>query len=223
VEELLGWITDTARWQGPDAIPVRLLEHVALSATAVVAAALLALPAGLFVGHTGRGVAAVVIAANLGRAVPSFALLLFFFPFFGLGPLTAFLPLLLLAIPPIVTNSYVAVRDVDSEVVEAARGTGMSERQILVRVELPIALSVVLAGVRTSALQVVATATLAAVVAGGGLGRYIIDGFARQEYGTRLLAGAVLVAGLALLTDRLLGRLERSVVSPGLRLAAIRE
>lgn len=213
---LAGWLLDPARWQGADSIPVRLLEHVGLSAAGVTLGLAVALPVALAVGHTGRGEAVAINAGNLGRAIPSFALLLFFFPIFGLGPGTWVLPLVLLAIPPILTNTVVGLRGVDRDVVEAGRGMGMTELELLRRVELPVAVPVVLAGIRTAAVQVVATATLAALPAGGGLGRYIIDGFARQEYETRLLAGALLVALLAIATERGFGLLERALVSPGL-------
>ncbi len=219
VRRVADWFGDPARWTGPDGIPNRLVEHVALSGAAVIVALAIALPIGLYIGHTGRGAIVAIGAANLGRAVPSYALLLMFFPFFGLGFGTAFPALVLLAIPPILTNTYVGLRDVDRDTVEAARGMGMTERQVLRIVELPIALPVIVAGARTAAVQVVATATLAALVAGGGLGRYIVDGFALQDY-SRLLGGAILVALLALATERLFTLVERRLVSPGLRGAA---
>ncbi|HEY7591174.1 MAG TPA: ABC transporter permease subunit [Candidatus Limnocylindrales bacterium] len=216
LREVADWFADPARWTGTDGIPNRLVEHVTLSGLVVVAALAIALPIGLYIGHTGRAAIVAIGAANLGRAVPSYALLLVFFPFFGLGFGTAFPALLLLAIPPILTNTYVGLRDVDRDTVEAARGMGMTEWQLLRGVELPIALPVIVAGIRTSAVQVVATATLAALVAGGGLGRYIVDGFALQDDG-RLIGGAVLVALLALATERVLTLVERRLVSPGLR------
>jgi osmoprotectant transport system permease protein len=217
--EVVAWFLDPARWSGSDAIPKRLLEHVALSGLAVALGLAIAFPVGLFIGHTGRGALLAIAVANIGRAVPSYALLFVFFPIFGLGLggfATPFPALVLLAIPPILTNTYVGLRDVDREVVEAARGMGMNARQMLTRVELPIALPVAVAGLRTAAVQVVATATLAALVAGGGLGRYIVDGFAlRQEQ--RLVGGAILVALLALVTERAFTLSERRLVSPGLR------
>jgi osmoprotectant transport system permease protein len=213
---VVDWFTDPARWTGSDGIPNRLIEHVGLSAFVVTVALAIALPVGLYIGHTGRGAIVAIGAANLGRAVPSYALLLMFFPLFGLGFGTAFPALVLLAIPPILTNTYVGLRDVDRDTVEAARGMGMTDWQLLRSVELPIALRIIVAGTRTAAVQVVATATLAALVAGGGLGRYIVDGFALQDDG-RLLGGAILVATLALLTERLFTLVERRLVSPGLR------
>lgn len=219
LRELAEWFADPARWTGADGIPSRLIEHVGLSGLVVTVALAIALPVGLYIGHTGRGAIVAIGAANLGRAVPSYALLLMFFPIFGLGFGTAFPALVLLAIPPVLTNTYVGLRDVDRDTVEAARGMGMTETQLLGIVELPIALPVIVAGARTAAVQVVATATLAALVAGGGLGRYIVDGFALQDDG-RLLGGAILVATLALATERLFTLVERRLVSPGLRGAA---
>jgi osmoprotectant transport system permease protein len=213
------WFGDPKRWTGADGIPNRLIEHVGLSGAVVIVSLAIALPVGLYIGHTGRGAIVAIGAANLGRAVPSYALLLMFFPFFGLGFGTAFPALVLLAIPPILTNAYVGLREVDRDTVESARGMGMTEWQLLRIVELPIALPVIVAGVRTAAVQVVATATLAALVAGGGLGRYIVDGFALQDDG-RLIGGAILVAGLALATERLFTFIERRLISPGLRGAA---
>jgi len=210
------WFADPARWTGTDGIPNRLIEHVGLSGFVVLVALAIALPVGLYIGHSGRGAIIAIGAANLGRAVPSYALLLMFFPIFGLGFGTAFPALVLLAIPPVLTNTYVGLCDVDRDTVEAARGMGMTEWQLLRIVELPIALPVIVAGARTAAVQVVATATLAALVAGGGLGRYIVDGFALQDDG-RLLGGAILVALLALATERLFTLVERRLVSPGLR------
>jgi osmoprotectant transport system permease protein len=221
--ELLGevsaWFTDPAQWSGSNAIPKRLLEHVLLSGTAVLMGLSIGLPIGMYIGHTGRLAVVAIAVANIGRAVPSYALLFVFFPLFGLGLAgfaTPFPALVLLAIPPILTNTYVGLRDIDRDVIEAGRGMGMNARQMLLGLELPIALPVVVAGLRTAAVQVVATATLAALVAGGGLGRYIVDGFALRQQ-ERLVAGALLVALLALLTERAFTLLERRLVSPGLR------
>lgn len=213
------WFADPTHWAGSDGVPVRLAEHVTLSGLTVLVGVAIALPAGLVIGHTGRGGFLAVNLANLGRAIPSYALLLVLFPVFGLGFATAFPALLLLTLPPIVTNTYIGIREVDPGTVDAGRGMGMGPLQILAWVEAPIALPFIVAGVRTAAVQVVATATLAALVAGGGLGRYIVDGFALQDDG-QLLAGGLLVAGLALVTERTLAAVERRMTSPGLRVAA---
>jgi osmoprotectant transport system permease protein len=156
-----------------------------------------------------------VSVANIGRAVPSYALLLMLFPFFGFGFSTALPALVMLAIPPIMTNTYAGLRELDRDLLEAGRGMGMSEGELLRRVEIPLALPAMMAGVRTAAVQVVATATIAALVASGGLGRFIVDGFATQKSG-QLLAGAILVAALALATERVLSAAEHRLISPGL-------
>lgn len=217
----LAWFTDPAHWQGSDGIPVRVLEHLELSALAVFIGLFIALPAGLWLGHTGRGAFIAVNVANLGRALPSLALLALALPLafalhLGLGFWPTLFALVPLTIPPILTNTYVAVRGVDREVVEAARGMGLKERTILRAVELPIALPLILSGIRTAAVNVIATATLGALVAGGGLGRYIVDGLALQEY-ERLFAGALLVAILAITVEIGMGVVDRRAVSPGIR------
>lgn len=218
---LISWFANPAHWQGSDGIPIRILEHVELSLASLLVAAALALPLGLLVGHTNRGAFVVVNLASVGRALPSLAILGLALPFtiqitHQLDFWPTFVALVALAIPPILTNAYIGIREVDRETVEIARGMGMRGGEVLRRVELPIALPVVLGGVRTAAVQVVATATLGAFVAGGGLGRYIIDGIALQEM-DRIFAGASLVALLALATEVALGWLERRTVSPGLR------
>lgn len=216
--DLLGvaaWFTDPASWSGTNGIPNRVFEHVWLSGLVVLVGAAIAIPAGLVIGHTGRGAFLTVSVANLGRAIPSYALLLIFFTFFGIGFATTFPALLALTIPPILTSTYVGVREVDRDIVEAGRAMGMTELELLRRVEVPIALPVIIAGVRIAAVQVVATATLAALVGGGTLGRFIVDGFAAQLY-DQLVGGAILVAVLAVLTERAFTVAERALVSPGL-------
>ncbi len=214
--EVFAWFTDPAHWTGVTGIPNRTFEHVWLSALTVLIGTAIALPIGLAIGHTGRGAFLAVSIANVGRALPSYSLLLIFFTFFGVGFATAFPALLVLTIPPILTSTYVGVKEVDLDMVEAGRGMGMTEIQMLRRVELPMALPVIIAGVRIAAVQVVATATLAALVGGGALGRFIVDGFGLQHY-DQLVGGAILVALLALLTERSFTLLERRMISPGLR------
>jgi len=215
------WLVDPGHWQGSDAIPVRIVEHLEVSGLAVAVACLIALPVGLYLGHTGRFGFLAVNVANIGRALPSLALLAFALPIaFALGLGLGFWPTLIslvpLALPPVLTNAYVAVRNVDRDVIEAARGMGVSEAGILRGVELPLGLPLILSGIRTGAVNVVATATLGALVAGGGLGRYIVDGLALQEY-DRLFAGALLVALLAILVEVAFGTFERAATSPGIR------
>ena len=211
------WFADPAHWSGPDGIPVRLVEHVVISAESVAIGALIALPIGIALGHFGRFGNIAINISNVGRALPSFGILVIAFQVFGLGTLPILVALVALAIPPMITNSYVGLREVDPDVREAARGMGYRELAQLLRVELPLAVPLVMAGIRTSAVQVVATATLAALIAGGGFGRYVIDGFAQQDY-TKLFAGAVLVAMLAMTTEVSLSAVERLLVPRGIRL-----
>jgi len=211
------WLTDPAHWQGIDGIPTRLVEQIHLSIESVAIGAVIALPIGIGLGHYGRFGNLAINISNVGRAVPSFAILVIAFQVFGLGDVPIVLALTALAVPPMVTNSYVALREVDPDVKDAARGMGYRELAQLLRVELPLAGPLIMAGVRTSAVQVVATATLAALIAGGGLGRYIVDGLARSD-NPRTLAGALLVAALALATELLLAGLQRVLVPRGIRL-----
>ena len=215
--KVIAWFADPTNWQGSDGIPTRLLEHVELSAEAVAAGALIALPIGIALGHYGRFGNLAINLSNVGRAVPSFALLVIAFQAFGLGNLPIIFALTALAIPPMLTNAYVALSEVDPDIKEAARGMGYRQLPQLLRVELPLAVPLLMAGIRTSAVQVVATATLAAEIAGGGLGRFIIDGYAQQIY-TEVFAGAVLVGLLALATELALSSLERLLAPRGLRL-----
>jgi osmoprotectant transport system permease protein len=217
LSSLVQWLTAPAHWQGPDGIPVRLAQHVQLSAESVAIGALIALPIGVGLGHFGRFGNLAINISNIGRAVPSFGILVIAFQVFGLGDGPIILALTALAIPPMVTNSYVALREVDADIREAARGMGYRELAQLLRVELPLAVPLIMAGIRTSAVQVVATAALAALIAGGGFGRYIVDGLAQQDY-TKLFAGAVLVAALALATEVSLWALEKVLVPRGIRL-----
>ena len=205
--EVLRWFTDPVHWDGTFGIPNRLWEHVQMSFLATLTAAALALPVGVVLGHYGRGGNLAINVSNLGRAVPSFGILVIAVQLFGIGAPPAFIALVALAVPPIVTNAYVGMRDVDPELKEAARGLGMREHITLLRVEMPVALPVIMAGIRTAGVQVVATATLAAVVAWGGLGRYIVDGFAQRD-DVQIFAGAILVAGLAMLAELALAGLQ---------------
>jgi osmoprotectant transport system permease protein len=179
----------------------------------VLAAALIAIPVGMAIGHTGKGRFMVVTLSNIGRAIPSFAILGLALPIalklnLGLGFWPTFIALFALAIPPILTNTYVGVAGVDRDLVEAARGMGMADGEILRRLEVRLAAPVIMVGLRTASVEVVATATLAALVAGGGLGRYIIDGFAVRD-DARILGGAILVAILAIFTELFMGGVER--------------
>ena len=215
VNGVLTWLTDPVHWSGPDGIPVRTLQHLYYSLLATAIAAAIALPIGVFIGHTGRGALIAVNLTNLGRAIPSLGIIILMFTLVGFGITPVLVALTALAVPPIVTNSYIGVRSVDRDVREAAEGMGMRGRQVLWRIELPVAMPLIMAGIRTSAVQVVATATLAAFVGLGGLGRYLIDGLSQRDL-PQVVSGAILVAVLSLLTELVLGRVQTLVVSPGL-------
>jgi osmoprotectant transport system permease protein len=215
IGDVLRWLTDPAQWSGPSGIPVRTLQHVWYSLLATGIAAAIALPIGIAIGHTGRGGLVAVNLTNLGRAIPSLGIIILMFTLVGFGIVPVLVALVALAVPPIVTNSYVGVRSVDPDVREAAEGMGMRGRQVLWQVELPVAMPLIMAGVRTSTVQVVATATLAAYVGLGGLGRYLIDGLSQRDL-PQVVGGAILVALLSLLTELVLGRVQTRVVSRGL-------
>jgi osmoprotectant transport system permease protein len=213
---VIEWFTTASHWSGDAGALHRLVEHMSMAGGSVAVAAVLALPLGIWLGHTGRGGALAINVSNIGRAIPSFAILVIAAQIVGIGWKPAFVALVALAIPPMVTNSYVGMREVDDDVRESARGMGMTGAQSLFRVELPVALPLVMTGVRTAAVQVVATATLAALVAWGGLGRFIVDGISQRDF-VQVFAGATLVAALSILTELTLAGLQRLVVPKGLR------
>jgi osmoprotectant transport system permease protein len=190
---VLAWFADPTNWSGPGGIPARLSEQLFITVFAVAIAALVALPLGIATGHLGRGGAVVTSIANLGRAIPTFALLLLLAAVGGVGVGAAIIALVIFAIPPILTNANVAIAHVDPGVRNAGRAVGFTGRQLLWQIELPLGLPLIFAGIRTATVQVTATATLAALVGGGGLGRFILDGFALQDT-TMVLAGVALVA-----------------------------
>jgi len=215
--QVVDWFGDPAHWSGPEGVPTRVVEHIGISMAAVAIALLFSLPIGMYIGHARRGEFLAVSIANLGRAIPSFAILSIAFqvvlriePKAAFGFVPTVVALVLLGIPPILTNTYVGIQSVDADTVEAARGMGMRGRQVLARLEVPLAVPLIVAGVRTAAVQIVATATLAALIAGGGLGRFIIDGFAQGDQ-PKLVAGGVLVAALAILTEVTFALFERLV------------
>ena len=209
MNDVLAWFRDPEHWTGPGGVPTRMLEHVGLSAAALGIACALAVPLALWLGHVGRGGPLAVNVTNVGRAVPTFAVLvLLAIGPLGFGPTSTITALVLFAVPPILTNGYVGMREVDRDVVEAARGVGLSPMQVVRRVELPLAVPLLLNGIRLAAVQVIATATIAALVAGGGLGSIILLGFGTQDQ-TTVVAGALLVAALALGTDLLFAVLTR--------------
>lgn len=209
VSDVGDWFATPANWEGPNGVTTRLVEHLGLTFASLGIACAVAVPLALWLGHLGRGGPLAINISNIGRAVPTFAILvLLAIGPLGFGSASTITALVLFGIPPILTNGYVGMREVDRDVVEASRGMGMSGTEILRRVELPLATPLLLNGVRLAAVQIVATATIAALVAGGGLGRIITGGFGRQDQ-TAVVAGALLVGAFALAVEllfELLGR-----------------
>ncbi|ORM01913.1 ABC transporter permease [Prescottella equi] len=197
------YLVDPANWQGPTGIGARILQHLWYSLLAVAGAAVIAVPIGLAIGHFRRGEIVVVGAVNALRSLPTLGVLTLLVLLLGLGLVPPILALVLLGIPPLLAGAYAGVANVDRQVVDAAEAMGMTTRQVLLRVEVPNALPLILGGLRSATLQVIATATVAAYVNLGGLGRYIFDGLALRSY-DRVLGGALLVAALALIVDGLL-------------------
>jgi osmoprotectant transport system permease protein len=224
--QVLDWFAASERWSGPSGIPTRLVEHLWMALLAVVAALALGLPLGLWLGHRRQLGTLAINISNVGRAIPSFAILVFGAQLWGIEEVAgmskaALLALFALALPPIVTNTYVGMAEVDDSIREAARGMGMTGTQSLWRAELPVAVPTIMNGIRIAVLQVVATVGLAAVVAAGGLGRYIVDGFAVRDY-PQVFGGALLVAVLALSLEGLLSLVQRYATPRGVRLARAR-
>jgi len=226
VGEVLGWLTDPANWTGPNGIPVRTAEHVALSLAALTIATLIALPVGLYVGHTRRGARSAVNAANLARAIPSLALIglavpitVLIDPQFGFKVLPTLLAMIALGVPPILVNTFTGVSEVDPDLKEAATGMGLTGRQVLAGVELPLAAAVIVAGMGSAAVQIVATATLGAIFGFGGLGAYLTQGIAQND-DAMLFSGVVLVALLALAAEALFTLLGRALTPRGVRAGA---
>jgi len=224
--DAIQWIFTASNWHQVNfqaGIASQLAYHIELSAISVAVAAAIAIPTGLYVGHQRRGTWLAVTIANVGRAIPSYGLVVLLViaasavsPKLPFSMLPTAVALVLLAIPPILTNTYVGVQEVDQDVVEAARGMGLSEVQVLRSLEMPLAAPLIMAGLRTSAVTVVATATLAGFVGGGGLGSFLNGGFAQQGQDPQFYGGAILVATLAILTELLFAGLER-VVTPRTR------
>lgn len=221
IDGLVRWFTDPAHWQGQAGVPTRVFEHVVLSAAALLIAVVIALPAGLAVGHTKRGANLAVNLANLGRALPTLAVMGLVLPITaafdnqaGFKVYPALIGLIVLGIPPILVNAYAGIAGVDGDVVEAGRGMGMRARQLLGRVEVPLAMPVILGGIRSAAAQILATATLAAILGGPGLGRYLVEGYAQRDY-PMMFAGVILVGVLFLVSEAAFGLLQRRLGSPG--------
>jgi osmoprotectant transport system permease protein len=215
---IFGWLFDPAHWAGPTGVPQRLIEHLGYTALTLIIALVIAVPLGAWIGHTGKGGFLVIGLANGLRALPTLGLLVLLVGAIGIGLIGPLVALVVLAIPPILAGAYAGVRNVDGAVVDAAFGMGMRGRDVLFQVELPNALPLIIGGVRSAVLQVISTATIAAFVALGGLGRFIVDGLAVRDFG-QMIGGSVLVAVLAIVADLLLAGLQKLLVSPGLRAA----
>jgi osmoprotectant transport system permease protein len=229
--EVVDFFLDPANWDGARGIPTRLVEHLYLSGIAVLAATGIGLPVGLYIGHTGRGANLAINLSNIGRAVPSYAVMVMVLPVaLGLAPVLGYSPTLalnflpiftamtLLAIPPILVSAYAGLRSVDQDLIEAGRGMGLRERQILTGIELPLASPIVIGGFRTAMLQVIATATIGAILSGGGLGRFIFDGLNQGLAGrASIFAGAILVTLLAVSVDQVLSLAQRRLTPKSIR------
>lgn len=219
IGDLVAWFGDSDNWQGRTGVPSRVAEHLRYSVSAVAGAVIVTVPIAAWLGHKRRFGTVAINIANIGQTLPSFAILVLLvqllafreIPF--VGPVALFLTMALLAIPPLFVNTYTGIAQVDDALRDSARGVGMSGWQQLLRVEMPVAAPVVLTGVRIALVQVIATVTIGAYLGVGGLGRYIIDGYAVRDY-TRVLAGAVLVAALAIMADRAVALIQRMVAVP---------
>lgn len=219
---MIAWFLNPAQWQGSGSVPTLIAQHLEYSLIALVIAAIIGLPIGCYVGHTGKGTFFIAGLANASRALPSLGLIVFLVIL--LGPyfktdlaflVPSIIVLVLIAVPPIMMGAYSGVASVDTAAVDAARGMGYRPMALLLNVEIPCALPLLFSGFRSAALQVISTATIAAYVSLGGLGRLIIDGRAQNDY-MQMAAGAVLVGVLALIVDLLFGLASRIAVSPGL-------
>jgi osmoprotectant transport system permease protein len=231
MDKILSFFSDPAQWAGDTGIPNRLFQHLYIAGSSVLLALLIAIPIGMYIGHTNRGSSLAINLANIGRAIPSYAMMVIPLPLtltlapilgyeagFGLTFLPIFLAMTFLAIPPLLVGTYAGLRSVDRDLIESGRGMGLSERQILGQIEVPLASSIIVGGLRTATLQVIATATIGAILGGGGLGRFIFDGLTNGEAGyPSIYGGAILVAGLAIGVDVLLARIQRRLTPRALR------
>jgi osmoprotectant transport system permease protein len=231
MDEIVAFLTDPANWEGTTGIPNRLVEHLVISGLAIAFAAAIAVPLGLYIGHTNRGSGLAINIANIGRAIPSYAMMVIplpltltlapvlgYDPTFGLVFLPIFIAMALLAIPPLLVSTYAGLRSVDRELIEAGRGMGLSENQIVRRIELPLASSIIVGGFRTATLQVISTATIGAILSGGGLGRFIVDGRNQGLAGhASIYAGAILIAALAIGVDLVLAFVQTRLTPRGVR------
>ena len=220
--EAIAWILDPANWTGAGSIPERIGQHLAISATVLLIAALIALPIGLFVGHTGRGKELAVTVSGGLRALPTLGLLTLLALSLGIGLQAPIIALVVLALPPLLAGAYAGLESVDRRTIDAARAMGMRERQIIGKVEVPLGLPIIVGGIRSATLQIVATATLAAYIANEGLGRFIFSGLKTRDY-AEMLGGSSLVLLLALVIDGVFAITQRLVVPAGVPASRTRE
>jgi osmoprotectant transport system permease protein len=214
--DAIGWILDPANWTGPGSIPIRIAQHIAISAIVLVVAAAIALPLGGLVGHTGRGKDLAVMVSGGLRALPTLGLLTLFGIWIGIGLSAPIIALVILAIPPLLAGAYAGFEAVDRRTIDAARAMGMREDQIVGKVELPLGMPILVGGIRSATLQIIATATLAAYVADFGLGRFIFEGLKTRDY-AEMLGGSILVIILALVIDGCFAITQRLVVPAGVQ------
>lgn len=214
-QQAIDWLTTSANWQGPEGISARLAEHVAYSLLAMAIAAVIAIPLGLLLGHFNRGEVAILTAANSIRALPTFGLLTLLVIVSGIGLMPPIVALVVMAVPPMLVNTFEGIRTVDRTVVDAARGLGLGHRRVLFTVEAPVALPLIMLGARLAVIQVVSAATIAAYVGLGGLGRFIFDGLGRRDF-PQVAGGATLAALVAILTEVAFVLAARACVSPGI-------
>ncbi|MFB6723764.1 ABC transporter permease [Kribbella sp. NPDC056345] len=215
IQGLFDFLGDPVNWRGAEGIPTRLVEHLAFTFVSLLIAAVIAFPIGLLIGHTRRGAFIAINTVNAWRALPTLGLLTLIVLLIGIGQVPVIIALVVLGIPPILASTYAGVSGVDRNTIDAARGMGMTGREILTKVEIPIALPLIISGLRSATLQIVSTATVAAYVALGGLGRYVIDGLGVRDF-PQMLVGAVLVALLAIVLDLVFALIGRYAVSAGL-------
>ncbi|NEA36040.1 ABC transporter permease [Streptomyces sp. SID13031] len=214
---MLEYLFDSFNWSGPEGITARIIQHIGYTFAALGLATLIALPIGLRIGHTRRGAFLAINIGNAARALPSLGLLMIAVLLTNqIGFLPVLIALVALGIPPILTSTYAGLSGVDPATIDAARGMGMTGREILTKVEIPIALPLIISGLRAATLQIVSTATIAALVSLGGLGRYVVDGLKLRDF-PQMFSGALLVALLAILLDLLFALAGRITVSKGLR------
>lgn len=205
--DALAWLTDPTHWSGSGGIPTRLGQHLLLCGIVLLSSAIIAIPVGIFIGHSGRGKNLVVSFTGAVRAIPTLGLLTVLALWLGIGVQAPILALIVLAIPSILAGTYAGIESVDRRTVDAAQATGMTQFQVITRVELPLAAPVLIGGIRAAMLQIIATATLAAYVADAGLGRYLFAGLKSNDY-PQMLGGAILVAALAIIFEAIFAMLQ---------------